>query len=414
MNEYIIENSELLNKVFNFLYEASLNNKTAIARANQPSGKQALQNLFTGTANLVKTQSNISRNANARVEAERRRLIVGSGEIDRKTNELIGNYMKQFLEQDCIKAGEKLGKMRKKNLSKEIESTVAGIIRNHVRRKDLVDKTRQTIGTSASQKASQARTDAAINAESNPQRLAANYTLEDLNTEQLLKEGYIECENPFYDEMLLEGDYQSTTKKNVKATILTIIVFILSLVITNMVRVYFGGTPGGDFTSDAMKNGFMWFTTLLLAPILEEPAKLIAVKGGYGKHFFFTFNFLEFGLYLMMFMAGGVANLGVAVLVRGIAVLMHAFTTRILGASKGKGFASTTFRLAVSMLIHFAFNALFLKYGAFGISGNALLLFAIGFFGVAFGLFLVSKIGKSNSNSNFTTQGNLEPQWSGY
>ena len=405
MNEYIIENSELLNKVFNFLYEASLNNKTAIARANQPSGKQALQNLFTGTANLVKTQSNISRNANARVEAERRRLIVGSGEIDRKTNELIGNYMKQFLEQDCIKAGEKLGKMRKKNLSKEIESTVAGIIRNHVRRKDLVDKTRQTIGTSASQKASQARTDAAINAESNPQRLAANYTLEDLNTDQLLKEGYIECENPFY---------QSTTKKNVKATILTIIVFILSLVITNMVRVYFGGTPGGDFTSDAMKNGFMWFTTLLLAPILEEPAKLIAVKGGYGKHFFFTFNFLEFGLYLMMFMAGGVANLGVAVLVRGIAVLMHAFTTRILGASKGKGFASTTFRLAVSMLIHFAFNALFLKYGAFGISGNALLLFAIGFFGVAFGLFLVSKIGKSNSNSNFTTQGNLEPQWSGY
>ena len=114
----------------------------------------------------------------------------------------------------------------------------------------------------------------------------------------------------------------------------------------------------------------------------------------------------------MMFMAGGVANLGIAILIRGLAVMMHALTTRILGTSKGKGFANTTFKLAISILLHFMFNALFMKFTLFGVGGNSLLLFAIGFFGVAFGLFVVNKLISRNSsnnyNNNFTTQGNLD------
>ena len=177
-----------------------------------------------------------------------------------------------------------------------------------------------------------------------------------------------------------------------------------------MIRTYFGGTPGGDFASSAMKAGFLWFTTLILAPILEEPAKLISVKGGYNKHFFFMFNFLEFGLYVMMMVSGGV-SLGVAVLIRSIAVLLHAITNRVLASTKGRGIVNTTFKLAISILLHFIFAALFMKYTVFGIAGNSLLLFVIGFFAAAFGLFVVSKLFKPKNNyqSYFTTTGNLEP-----
>ena len=392
--EYITENSALLENLLEEFCEANLSTGRKVGNS-RPNGKTALKNLFMFYKNQVSSDPKYSRRANMVLEEKRKREVMLSMNIDRATVTALGNYMKQFLESDCVKEGEKLGKSRNKNLPKELEQAVGRIMRNHTQRKSLVDKAKNVTDNQKSEGT-----------------IPNDYEISSEERERLLKEGYIECENPFYDQILLEGDYQSNTKKTVKATILTIIVFILSMVITNMVRMYFGGTPGGDFASDAMKNGFLWFTTLILAPILEEPAKLISVKGGYSKHFFFTFNFLEFGLYIMMFMAGGVANLGIAILIRGLAVMMHALTTRILGTSKGKGFANTTFKLAISILLHFMFNALFMKFTLFGVGGNSLLLFAIGFFGVAFGLFVVNKLISRNSsnnyNNNFTTQGNLD------
>lgn len=384
--EYIVENGKVL--------ECMLNNFFTEAKMNKGSGSRvALRNMVMQCVNDLKSNPQAAQRCNASIEGRRRNLAIGALNNEKAASQILGEYIKKYVESECVSEGVRLGKGGRKNLQKEINNAVAKLFRNTNLRIDMVRKAQQATGTA-------------------PTNSKEDYTPEERS--KYLKEGYIECDNIFYKDglYLSEGDYQSNAKKTAKGTILTILVFIISLLLTNMVRSYFGGTPGGDFASEAMKNGFTWFTCLILAPIIEEPAKLISVKGGYGKHFFFAFNFLEFGLYVMMLVSGGM-SVGVAILIRTVAVMMHALTMRVLGSTKGKGIAMTSFKLAVSILIHFIFNALFLKYMVFGIAGNTILLFIIGFFGVAFGLFLVSKIFSSktkndNDYNDFTTQSNLD------
>lgn len=368
------------------------------ANVSSNNSKVALKNTLTSIARDV-SSGDASKRTNSVIEGKRRPLAVAAGRNEAAARQILGDNVKSFVEGQCVKSGEKLGKRKSgngKSVIKEFQSEVATIFKDTNIRIEELKKLSQDTNAVLGNQATQAKEE---------------FTPEE--REQLLKEGYVECDNFLYtsNNMLSEGDYQSNFKKSFKATILTVLVFIISLVLTNMVRTYFGGTPGGDFASAAMKNCFLMFTTLILAPLIEEPAKLIAVKGGYNKHFFFTFNFLEFGLYVMMMVAGG-TSLGIAVLIRSIAVLLHAITARVLSSTKGRGIFNTTFKLAISILLHFIFAALFMKYTVFGIAGNSLLLFVIGFFAAAFGLFVVSKIFKPKNDYNssyFTTTGNLEP-----
>ena len=212
---------------------------------------------------------------------------------------------------------------------------------------------------------------------------------------------WVQCDNPFYSERLSEA--QGQIKKTAKATLLLVVTFIVVTILTNALRTFFGGTAGGAFTSPANRVAFIFFSRVVLTPFIEEPAKLISIKGGYGKHFFVAFNMVEFGLYTMMLMGLGV-SLTPIILFRGLGVMMHALTTRIQANSSGTTF-SRAWRLAISIIIHFIFNAIFVKFMLFGAPSNALLLFAIGFFGVAFGLFATVK---KKSNNEFTTVGNTE------
>lgn len=234
--------------------------------------------------------------------------------------------------------------------------------------------------------------------ELNQLRLTANVMSEGVNLQ------FTECANPFY---YMENEYNLSNldpasqkvvnvikSKPVKATILTLVTFIVTLLITNVIRIYLGGTPGGDFGTPWQQGLFTFFTSLFLAPIIEEPAKMIAIRGGYGKHFFFAFNFLEFGGHLLMFLATGSQGLGVFIILRGICVIFHAISMIIMKRG-GRGPVSTTFKIAFCVLLHFAFNALFLKYAGTlaGLGASQLLMFAMGFFGVAFGVFKVAKLG---------------------
>ena len=230
--------------------------------------------------------------------------------------------------------------------------------------------------------------------------------------------GYVECINPLYNpeiERLSESDYYSYQEKNyktVKATLLTVVVFVLTMILTNVIRIYFGGTPGGDFSSAAEKGIFSFFSCLIIAPIIEEPAKMISIKGGFGKHFFFMFNLLEFGGYILMFLALGTPGLGVLILFRALAVIMHGLTTRIqMSGGINQGIFRTTIKLGICILLHFAFNALFLKSSVLGLPANKVCLFAIGFLGVAFGIFKMVQKGVSAMTGRFTTRGNLDYEY---
>lgn len=226
--------------------------------------------------------------------------------------------------------------------------------------------------------------------------------------------GYTECVNPFYEW----GNpyYQSNTKKIGKATLLTLMVFILTMLFTNVIRIYFGGTPGGSFSSPGEKAIFQFFASLFIAPILEEPAKMISIRGGYGKHFFFAFNILEFGGYVLLALLSGVSGsaLGLYVLIRGVCVLFHALTMKIhASGGNNQSLTKSTIKVAITILLHFIFNALFMKYVGVtgGLVAGKVLMFVIGFFGVAFGIFKI--VGKRNNSSmtgnrNFTTASNLE------
>jgi hypothetical protein len=233
-----------------------------------------------------------------------------------------------------------------------------------------------------------------------------------------IPKGYVECVNPLYNpeiERLSESDYYSYQEKNyktVKATLLTVVVFVLTMILTNVIRIYFGGTPGGEFTSSAEKSIFSFFSCLLIAPIIEEPAKMISIKGGFGKHFFFMFNMIEFGGYILMFLALGTPGLGIMVLFRALAVIMHGLTTRIqMSGGINQGIFRTTIKLGICILLHFAFNALFLKSSVLGLPASKVCLFAIGFLGVAFGIFKMVQKGVSAMTGRFTTRGNLDYEY---
>lgn len=219
------------------------------------------------------------------------------------------------------------------------------------------------------------------------------------------KDGYwIQCDNPLYGTNLLtEGNGQ--VKKIAKATLLMVVTVIVVTILTNALRTFFGGTIGGGFSSRANQVAFLFFSRVVLTPFIEEPAKLISIRGGYGKQFFLAFNMVEFGLYTIMMLGAGV-NLTPIILFRSLAVMMHALTTKLQSNNTGTAF-SKAWRLAISIVLHFIFNAVFLKYMLSGIgsTSNALLLFAIGFFGIAFGLFAMVK---KKSDNEFTTVGNTE------
>lgn len=226
--------------------------------------------------------------------------------------------------------------------------------------------------------------------------------------------GYTECVNPFYEWG--NSYYQGNAKKVGKATLLTLMVFILTMLFTNVIRIYFGGTPGGSFSSPGEKAIFQFFASLLIAPILEEPAKMISIRGGYGKHFFFAFNILEFGGHILLALLSGVSGsaLGLYVLIRGVCVLFHALSMKIQASGGNRqSLGKSTIKVAITILLHFIFNALFMKYVGVtgGMVASKVLMFVIGFFGVAFGIFKI--VGKRNNpsmtgNRNFTTASNLE------
>lgn len=212
---------------------------------------------------------------------------------------------------------------------------------------------------------------------------------------------WTECVNPFY-----EGDYGNGNpitrtagrvirSKPMKATLLTLVTFAVTMVLTNVVRIYLGGTPGGQFTTSWGLGLFQFFSCLFIAPIVEEPAKMISVKGGYGKHFFFAFNLLEFGGYILMFLHLGTASIGFVIILRAISVIFHAITMKIHQSAQNQGPVKTGIKLGICILLHFMFNAVALKYSFMGVAGVPMLLFAIGFMGVAYGVFAVARKGIS-------------------
>ena len=219
---------------------------------------------------------------------------------------------------------------------------------------------------------------------------------------------WTECVNPFY-----EGDYYGggnivtrtagrvMRSKPMKATLLTLVTFAVTMVLTNVVRIYLGGTPGGQFTTMWGLGLFQFFSCLFIAPIVEEPAKMISVKGGYGKHFFFAFNLLEFGGYILMFLQLGTASIGFIVILRALSVIFHAITMKIHQSAQNQGPVKTGLKLGICVLLHFMFNAVALKYAFMGVAGVPMLLFAIGFMGVAYGVFAVARKGVSTMTNRF-------------
>lgn len=221
---------------------------------------------------------------------------------------------------------------------------------------------------------------------------------------------WTECVNPFYEgDYYYDYDYDNSwsssrlgrttgrivRSKPMKATLLTLVTFAVTMVLTNVVRIYLGGTPGGQFTTSWGLGLFQFFSCLFIAPIVEEPAKMISVKGGYGKHFFFAFNLLEFGGYILMFLHLGTASIGFVIILRAISVIFHAITMKIHQSAQNQGPVKTGIKLGICILLHFMFNAVALKYSFMGIAGVPMLLFAIGFMGVAYGVFAVARKGIS-------------------
>ena len=230
-----------------------------------------------------------------------------------------------------------------------------------------------------------------INENSKAQYFLGNQTT--LGSESSLS-GWTECMNPLY-----EYNYGSrfvrnvTTSKTMKGSLLTLVVFGVTMVLTNIIRIQLGGTPAGQFGSIGAQWMFQFFTCLFIAPIIEEPAKMISIKGGYGKHFFFAFNLLEFGGYILMALHLGATAIGPIILARAVAVIFHAITMKIHSTARNQGPVGTTLKTGICILLHFMFNALAMKFAFMGIAGGPALLFIIGFMGVAYGLFSVARKG---------------------
>lgn len=66
----------------------------------------------------------------------------------------------------------------------------------------------------------------------------------------------------------------------------------------------------------------------IIAPIFEENAKMIAIKGGFAKEFTIVFNTYEFTSYVKSIVLQG-ESLGVAIVLRTVVIGMHVTTTII-------------------------------------------------------------------------------------
>lgn len=392
MEESIYETDKHLSKLADRFVEILLESQGNVndsKRLNNIATTKTLKSDLLKTVTEEKQNQVGSVNLNKKIDVESEKCSRLSKErYETPIVNTFGQERSSRLCELCNSASSALSKGKSLTL-KKLVNAVTGVIKQFTNENKLMSQTQQTIAASESVEA---------------------------------PKGYFVCENPLYgltSDTLNENDYydwnsnyNSGTSKTVKATILTIVTFVVTMVLTNVVRIYFGGTPGGAFSSPAEKGLFSFFSCLIIAPLVEEPAKMISIKGGYGKQFFFTFNLLEFGGYIVMFLALGAPGLGIMILFRALAVIMHGITTRIqMSGGNNNGLFKTTVKLAISILLHFMFNALFLKSSVMGLPANKVCLFAIGFMGVAFGVFKLLKKGVSTMTDKFTTRSNLEYEY---
>lgn len=94
-------------------------------------------------------------------------------------------------------------------------------------------------------------------------------------------------------------------------------------------------------------------TIILLAPLIEETAKFIAVKRDVTGKFLLIFNIAEFGKYVVGFFSVGVP-LWKAISIRSFAVFMHYINTLVqkMGVEKDKGKLGFAFGVAIHMIFN--------------------------------------------------------------
>ena len=419
ISEYICENAELLNSLADrfidvFLEATSmtttattnattrvnnLNKRVDNANQSQNNIRSTIRNMLIQSINETRA-NNGGNNLNNLLETERGQAKEKfTTNIQTPSYQYLGDLYPQVVEQ-CNKVALSFkGKIGSKQFNTGIAQIMKFISDQNQLRQQAIQFTN----------GSEIRNP---NTTSDEVKGAESYVFKHTKENGLL---FTECINPFYDESLLReddygNDYVTGTVKRVynsktgRAVLLTVVTFVVTTVLTNIIRVQLGGTPGGSFAGAWEKGIFDFFSCLILAPIIEEPAKMIAVKGGYGKHFFFAFNFLEFAGYILMFMHLGTASIGFIIILRALAVIFHAITMRIHGSAQGQGAVRTTTKLAICILLHFMFNAIALKYAVLGVAGLPMLMFAIGFMGVAFGVFKLVKKGISSMTGRYRSQ----------
>ena len=101
MYSYIIENDVLLEHMLDsFLTEANVTNTNS---------KAALKNTLTGIARDVSSDGS-SKRANSIIEGKRRNLANISLRNEQIVKQTLGNQVSSYVEGECVKVGEKLGK----------------------------------------------------------------------------------------------------------------------------------------------------------------------------------------------------------------------------------------------------------------------------------------------------------------
>ena len=151
--------------------------------------------------------------------------------------------------------------------------------------------------------------------------------------------------------------------KIAKAVRLLIFVLIISAILQLIALLAFG-TAGNTIVST------------IIAPIIEDGAKAIAVRGEYGAVYNVIFNAFEFSSYISMFSLNGY-SIGKGILVRIPAIAMHSINTfiqylmtnekfqKILHINKDDEESKKKLRVIgqiLSTLIHAIYNSLGIRY----------------------------------------------------
>ena len=110
------------------------------------------------------------------------------------------------------------------------------------------------------------------------------------------------------------------------------------------------------------KDQARYLLTIVGAPLIEEASRYYSIKAGITEDFWYVFNVMEFTQYVVIpfigFIIGKVSivTLGISLIVRFIAVMMHTFNTMVQKSELNKGNTSRGYLIGV--LVHFIWNAI--------------------------------------------------------